>query len=139
MRAPKPLALILGLSLAAGSAAAQTSTTAPAPATAPATTPTTPWGAKPVGKYALIADVDGSPRNAMLTLTTDSTGRTRGVVTTEAESHDMTVTVKEPDLVMETDTPDGTMTIILQRHGDAITGKWARGMGGGAIKGSPAP
>jgi hypothetical protein len=128
-----PIALLLGLCLAAVPAAAQTST-----ATTTATADT-PWGAKPTGVYDIVADVDGTPHNATLTITADSTGATRAVIETEGESHSMSVAVNEPELVMTSDTPQGTMTVRLKRQGDKVTGSWARAMEGGKVEGTRRP
>ena len=51
----------------------------------------------------------------------------------------MRVTVTGPDLVLDSDTDAGLMTIKLQRHGNDLTGSWTRGTKGGTIKGTPAP
>ena len=132
-----PIALLLGLCLAAVPAAAQT---AAAGSTASATaTANTPWGAKPTGVYDIVADVDGTPHNATLTIAADSAGATKAVVETEGESHSMTVAVNEPELVMTTDTPQGTMTIRLKRQGDKVVGSWARAMEGGKVEGTRRP
>lgn len=138
------VSLILGVSLAAHASAAQgvtgrATTAAPPAAANPALA--TPWGADPTGTYALVADVDGSPRNATLTMTLDSTTHhTRAVINVAGgETDQMTVTVTEPDLLLETDTPDGTMAIKLQRQGDSVTGSWTRGGNGGTIKGTRQP
>ena len=136
-----PIALLLGVCLAAVPAAAQTAASA-GPATAPAVAaaaPDTPWGAKPTGVYDIVADVDGTPHNATLTLTTDSTGASRALVETEGESHAMTVAISEPELVMTTDTPQGAMTIRLKRQGDKVTGSGARAMEGGKVEGTRKP
>jgi hypothetical protein len=133
-----PIALLIGISLAAVPAAAQTATASAAPATARASSDTL-WSAKPTGVYDIVADVDGTPHNATLTMTADSTGTTRGVIETEGESHSMTVAVNGPELVMTTDTPQGTMTIRLKRQGDKLLGTWARAMEGGKLEGTRRP
>ena len=144
MSISRTISLILGLSLAAHASAAQgvssrTTTAAPPAEANPALA--TPWGADPTGKYELVADVDGSPRNATLTMTLDSTSHhTRAILAVAGgETSEMRVTVTGPDLALETGTPDGLMTLRLQRHGDALTGSWTRGMNGGTIRGSRAP
>jgi hypothetical protein len=131
-----PIALLLGLCLAAVPAAAQTATTQTATATA---TADTPWGAKPTGVYDLVADVDGTPHNATLSMTADSTGATKAVIETEGESHPMTVAVSEPELVLTTDTPQGAMTIRLKRQGEKLAGTWTRAMEGGKVEGTRRP
>ena len=131
------IALLLGLCLAAVPAAAQTATAGSTAAASTATaTADTPWGAKPAGVYDIVADVDGTPHNATLTIAADSAGATKAVVETEGESHSMTVAVNEPELVMTTDTPQGTMTIRLKRQGDKVVGSWARAMEGGKVEGT---
>ena len=129
-----PLALLIGLSLAAVPVSAQTATASAA--TAPAATSDTLWTAKPTGVYDLVADVDGEPHDAILRLTTDSTGAEKAVVVSEGESHPMTVAVKEPELTLTTDTPKGTMTLRLKRQGDKLSGTWERDSAGGALTGT---
>ena len=106
-----------------------------------ASAPATPWAADPTGTYNLVADVDGSPRNATLTMTLDpATHHTRATIAVEGgETDQMRVTVTGPDLALQTDTDDGLMVITLQRHGNDIRGNWTRGTKGGTIKGTPAP
>ncbi len=135
MRVPISAALFLGLCLASRPVAAQNGTAAPAAAPAPVT----PWGAKPTGTYALVADVGGMPHAATLKMATDSLGATRATVESEGETHQMTVSVSEPNLVLVTETPNGSMKLTLQRHGDDIMGSWTRGLEGGDIKGSKTP
>lgn len=103
--------------------------------------PATPWAADPTGKFNLVADVDGSPRNATLTMTLDpTTHHTKAIIVVEGgETDEMRVTVSGPDLVLETDTDAGLMSLKLQRHGNDLTGSWTRGVNGGTIKGTPAP
>jgi hypothetical protein len=127
-----PIALLIGLSLAAVPAAAQT-------AAAPAASTDTLWSAKPTGVYDLVAEVNGEPHNAVLGLTTDSTGTTKANVDSEGESHPMTVALTAPELVLTTDTPQGIMTLRLKRQGDKLIGTWARAMEGGKLEGTRRP
>jgi hypothetical protein len=85
--------------------------------------------------------VDGSPKTATLTMALDSTTHhTKATIAVDGGSTDeMRVTVSGPDLVLESDTDAGLMSITLQRHGNDLTGSWTRGTKGGTIKGSPAP
>lgn len=129
-----PIALLLGLCVAGVPAAAQTATASAT--TSKVTTSDTLWTAKPIGVYDLVADVDGEAHNAILRLTTDSTGAANAVVVSEGESHPMTVAVKEPELTLTTDTPKGTMTLRLKRQGDKLSGTWERDSSGGALTGT---
>ena len=108
---------------------------------AAAAAPATAWAADPTGTYNLVADVDGSPRNATLTMTLDpTTHHTRAIIAVEGgETDQMRVTVTGADLLLETGTDDGPMAIKLQREGNNVTGSWTRGSNGGTIKGTPAP
>ena len=127
-----PIALLFGLSLAAVPAAAQT-------AAAPATASDTLWGPKPTGVYDLVATVNGNPHDAVLGLTTDSTGATKANVDSEGQSHPMTVAFNGAEMVLTTDTPEGTMTLRLKRQGDKLTGSWQRVMEGGKLEGTRRP
>jgi hypothetical protein len=133
MRVPTTFALTLGLCLAAHSASAQTAARSTAPA-APAASPA------PTGKYNIVADVDGEPRTATLTLSVDSAGKRLGhVVLADGQTHDMNVTVTGPDVMLTEASPDGDMTLKLQFHGDSLSGDWTKGDNGGTLKGSRAP
>ena len=127
-----PIALLFGLSLAAVPAAAQT-------AAAPATASDTLWGPKPTGVYDLVATVNGNPHDAVLGLTPDSTGTTKANVDSEGQSHPMTVAFNGAEMVLTTDTPQGTMTLRLKRQGDKLTGSWQRVMEGGKLEGTRRP
>ena len=127
-----PIALLLGLCLAAVPAAAQT-------AAATAAASDTLWGEKPTGVYDLVADVNGEPHNAVLGLTTDSTGATKANVDSEGQSHPMTLAFNGAEMVLTTDTPQGTMTLRLKRQGDKLTGSWQRVMEGGKLEGTRRP
>ncbi len=141
MRIPMIVAIALAVPLMSLAAQAQAPTATAARPAASDSTSHDPWGATPAGRYALVADVDGSPRNATLTMTIDSTThQTKAIIAVEGgETDEMTVKVNEPELVLETDTPDGLMTIRLRRHGNDLTGAWMRGLNGGTIKGALAP
>ena len=132
-----PIALLIGLSLAAVPAAAQT-TVAPAAAASAAASDTL-WAPKPTGVYDLVATVNGEPHDAVLGLTTDSTGATKANVDSEGQSHPMTVAFNGAEMVLTTDTPQGTMTLRLKRQGDKLTGSWQRVMEGGKLEGTRRP
>ena len=127
MRTLLALSLLTATLLSTEPLAAQTAAVAPAPATA--------WSAKPVGKYDLVADVNGEAHPALLTIS-DSAGTLHALIEPEGqEAHVMTITISGTDLVLKTETPNGTMLITLQRRGDELTGRWERGEGAGEIKG----
>ena len=126
---------ILGLSLAAGSVAAQRPATA-----APTPSPTTVWAAHPLGTYHLVADADGSPKDATLRITTDSTGKDMAVVAlADGQSHKMTVTVNQPYLLLEAVDDNGVMRLKLERQGDSVSGIWTHNLNGGTVKGARTP
>ncbi|HJP55498.1 MAG TPA: hypothetical protein VJ847_00565 [Gemmatimonadales bacterium] len=139
MRAPISLALALGLGLVASSAAAQTAATPTPPAATPGAA--SPWGDKPVGKFHLVADVNGETRTATLTLRVDSAGTSRAsVLLDQGETHEMAVRLAGPDLVLTESSPDGdTMTFKLQLRGDSVSGNWTKALDGGTLKGARTP
>ena len=89
--------------------------------------------------YDLVATVNGNPHDAVLGLTTDSTGATKANVDSEGQSHPMTVAFNGAEMVLTTDTPEGTMTLRLKRQGDKLTGSWQRVMEGGKLEGTRRP
>lgn len=114
---------------AAPAAATATDTAAPLP-------PAVAWPAHPVGTYDLTAAVQDQAMPVVLVIS-DSAGTPTARFRPEgdAEAHPMTVAVKATDLVLQAPTRVGVMTLVLQRHGDAITGTWERGGERGTITG----
>jgi hypothetical protein len=126
---------LLGLSLAAGSLSAQQPATAAPPAAG------TTWGPTPTGKYSLVADDNGTANHATLTLLVDSTGHNIAVVTlADGQARKMTLSVKEPDLLLEAVEASGNvMRMKLERQGDSVSGIWTHNLNGGTVKGAKTP
>jgi hypothetical protein len=94
----------------------------------------------PVGKYNIVADVNGEPRTATLTMSVDSAGKSWGhVVLADGQTHDMSATVAGSDFVLTESSPEGDMVLKMQFHGDSLSGDWAKGDAGGTLKGARAP
>ena len=134
MSVSTPFLCLVGLSLAAGSLGAQQPVAAARPAPAPAGTL---WGTTPVGRYNLVADDNGTPNHAILTLLVDSTGHNIAVVTlADGQNRKLTLQVKEPDLLLEAVEENGSiMRMKLDRQGDSVSGTWTHNLNGGTVKG----
>ena len=116
----------------AAPSSASTSATASAPAV--------PWSGKSTGTYDIVVrgtDGDDHTESATLVIGADSAGALTAKVVEgpHNDEHPMTVEVKGDDLVMKSQTNNGVMTITVQRHGDALTGRWEIGMQQGTLTG----
>lgn len=130
------IAAAAALSIATDTARAQSAAASPTPAAA-ATTPSH-WDAHPTGKFDLSVTTPGGIVEARLTLA-DSAGTTTATLwpVGDRDAHVMTLTNKGTELVMVTDTPHGTLEIVLERRGDVLTGRWTRGDESGTLEGKP--
>lgn len=129
-------AAALTLSATAG---AQAASAAPAAAAAPAavSAPAVPWTKSSVGTYDIVVNVDGRAEPATLVVATDDAGTLTAKVIEgpRNDEHPLQIEVKGDDLVCQSPTNNGVMTLTFQRHGDAIVGKAVLGAQEASITG----
>ena len=129
-------AAVLAISATAG---AQASAAAPATAAAPAaaSAPAVPWTKSSVGTYDITVQTPDGTEPAKLIIATDTTGALTAKVVEgpRDDEHPLQIEVKGDDLVCQSPTNNGVMTLTFQRHGDRLVGKWAAGGNGGSITG----
>jgi hypothetical protein len=136
MRTSIALSVLAAAAFAAAPRAGAQASAAPA-AAATVAAPATPWTAKSVGTYDILIQVDGETQPATLIIATDSTGAltAKAVEGPRNDEHPFKVEVKGDDLVCQSPTNNGVMTITFQRRGNDLVGHWQAGSGEGTITG----
>ncbi|AHG93325.1 hypothetical protein J421_5790 (plasmid) [Gemmatirosa kalamazoonensis] len=130
------------LCLVARPAAAQSPTASPAvpPSTVTVgSTRLTRWDARPVGRYDVELALPDGPMPVTLTVS-DSAGRLTATFwkVGDRDGHEMSVTVKDTDLLLHAETPRGPLDIVLQRQGERVAGRWTLGADHGSVQGKVA-
>ncbi|HET9004166.1 MAG TPA: hypothetical protein VFN39_09245 [Gemmatimonadaceae bacterium] len=135
---PAPILRILGaaalLTVAARTAAAQSG---PSSASA-AAAPVTHWAQHPLGRYRLELALPDRKMQADLTIS-DSAGTPVANFwpVGDNDGHMLMVAVKDTDLVLSAQTPRGPFSLVLQRQGNTLSGRYAMGMQeSGAVTGT---
>ena len=112
------------------------------PTGAPSATPSaasdtlTRWDARPVGKYDIELTLPDRVMQVDLTIA-DSAGHLTAMFwpVGDRDGHEMSVTVRDTDLLLHADAPRGAVDIVLQRRKERITGRWTMGEEHGAVQG----
>jgi hypothetical protein len=104
---------------------------APAPAPAPAATPAAAFD--PVGTFDFSTSVEGQVITGVIRVSRGTTGDLSGMISTSAtpEMPVQSVTTEGNRMTLRTNTPDGSMSMILEFRGTDFTGSWGlAGMSG---------
>lgn len=104
-----------------------------------AAAPLAHWDQHPSGKYRLELSLPDRKLSADLTVS-DSAGTPVANLwpADDNEGHMLAVAVKDTDLVLTTQTPRGPFSLVLERRGSALTGRYAMGTETGAVSGTVA-
>jgi hypothetical protein len=131
------LGVALCLGAAAWPAAAQSPTTSPTTSPTAAATTLAHWGARPIGKYVLELALPDRVMEAELTIGADAAGHLTALFwpVGDHDGHEMSVTVKDTDLLLHADTPRGPADFVLQRQNERIVGRWTLGEEHGTLQG----
>lgn len=119
---------------AAHTAAAQSG---PAPTSA-AAAPASQWNQHPLGKYRLELSLPDRKMQVDLTIS-DSAGTAVANFwpVGDNDGHMLAVAVKDTDLVLSAQTPRGPFSLVLERQGNTLSGRYAMGtQETGAVTGS---
>jgi hypothetical protein len=134
------LAATLPLAVAWSHAAAQSGAQPAGAGPAAITSAITPakWDARPVGTYNLDVALPDRVMPARLTIAADSAGKLTASFWPigDNDAHDMVVTVKGTDLVLDAEAPRGHVEFVLQHEGDKVAGQWSFGPDKGTLKGT---
>lgn len=135
---PASILRILGaaalLTVAARTASAQSG---PSSASA-AAAPVTHWSQHPLGKYRIELALHDRKMPVDLTIS-DSAGTPVANFwpVGDNDGHMLAVAVKDTDLVLSAQTPRGPFSLVLQRQGSTVSGRYAMGMQeAGAVSGT---
>jgi hypothetical protein len=95
------------------------------------------WDAHPVGTYNLEITLPERVMPARLTVT-EVDGKLVASLWPEGDNdaHEMSVSVKDTDLVFDADAPKGHVQLVLQHEGDRIAGSWTFGPDRGTLRGT---
>ena len=96
----------------------------------------TRWSDRPVGKYRLDVALPERVMEVDLTIAI----RADTMVATfwpvgDNDGHEMSVTVKDTDLVLKAVTPRGPIEIVVRRSNDQLFGQWTMGPDKGTLRG----
>jgi hypothetical protein len=124
------------LAVAANHAAAQSADSSKTAASAAAALKAAPWSARPVGVYNLEIALSDRAMPARLTVS-EVDGKLTASLWPEGDNdaHEMSVSVKDTDLIFDAEAPRGHVQLVLQHEGDRITGSWSYGQERGALRG----
>ena len=129
----RALGAVALISLAARPTSAQAAAQASVPTSAPKGEA---WTAVPKGTYHLDIQMPERVMPATLTIT-DSSGAPVATLLPEGDqdAHGMKVTIKNPELYLNSEAERGPIEIVLTRQGTEISGKWAYGPQSGVLTG----
>jgi hypothetical protein len=129
----RALGAIVLITVAARPTSAQAAPQAGTPASAPKGQA---WSTVPKGTYHLDIQLPERVMPATLTIT-DSSGVPTASLLPEGDqdAHGMKVTIKNPELYLNSEAEKGPIEIVLTHTGSEIDGKWAYGPQSGTLKG----
>lgn len=106
---------------------------------AAAAVPLTHWDQHPSGKFRLELSLPDQKMQADLTVS-DSAGTPVANFwpVGDNDGHMLAVAVKDTDLVLSAQTPRGPFSLVLERRGSALIGRYAMGTETGAVSGTVA-